>query len=211
MSYRLKTDVLFFFTRFAFFYHFAFLKKLEQINSSKILLFSSVFFRRQSLKSSASNRLTSLIEKTREICENPTSQKSQKKRKVLTKRSPKKRQRSDSASSSEDEAHAEVFHPSSRHSRQGHNPVNISPKDSFTHSSPKTKMHAKAKHQRIRSDPELPRNSTTPVLRPEPCANESRIDSDRGGSSSDGIPDLSQNAMRKRVHPIKNKLPLKSQ
>ncbi|CAG5105114.1 Oidioi.mRNA.OKI2018_I69.chr1.g1847.t1.cds [Oikopleura dioica] len=138
---------------------------------------------RQNPKSSASNRLTSLIEKTREICENPTSQPSQKKRKVLTKRSPKKRQRSESASSSEDEAHPEVFHPSSSHSRQGHNP---------------TKMHAKAKHQRIRSDPELPRNSTTPVLRPEPCANESRIDSDRGGSSSDGIPDLSQTAMRKR-------------
>ncbi|CAG5105115.1 Oidioi.mRNA.OKI2018_I69.chr1.g1847.t2.cds [Oikopleura dioica] len=80
---------------------------------------------RQNPKSSASNRLTSLIEKTREICENPTSQPSQKKRKVLTKRSPKKRQRSESASSSEDEAHPEVFHPSSSHSRQGHNPRRI--------------------------------------------------------------------------------------
>lgn len=143
------------------------------------------------------NRLTSLIEKTREICENPASKpKSPKKRKVLTKRSPKKRQRSSSSSSSEEEDIK--TETASGSCRPAQIPVSSSQKCSFTHSSPKPKMHAKPKHQRVLSDTEAPRHSA--AFRPEPCENESRIDSDRSGTSSDGIPDLSIDAMRKRVH-----------
>lgn len=143
------------------------------------------------------NRLTSLIEKTREICESPASKpNSPKKRKILTKRSPKKRQRSTSSSSSEEEDIKQEA--ASATSRPAQIPVSSSQKRSFTHSSPKPKMHAKPKHQRILSDTEVPRHSA--AFRPEPSENESRIDSDRSGTSSDGIPDLSLDAMRKRVH-----------
>ncbi|CBY41283.1 unnamed protein product, partial [Oikopleura dioica] len=124
-------------------------------------------------KPKVANRLTSLIEKTREICESPASKpNSPKKRKILTKRSPKKRQRSTSSSSSEEEdIKQEAASATSR-------PAQIPPK-----------MHAKPKHQRILSDTEAPRHSA--AFRPEPSENESRIDSDRSGTSSDGIPDLS--------------------